>query len=261
MGNAKRIGSCALLAGLVLGLWSRGLSHAQGRGVGADDRMEEDVPGHPDKVKVTHIFRDHRGKGRPGPANCVCGGPEGSAFSLEKAKWFDPTLSFKIYTAHSQLGPSVAEAVEASFGSWTAADPAAPGISATRDDASPGPGIAFDGEQNVSWQPLSAVYGSNTLAVTVYWYSRVKTGGFSRILHFDMAFNADYAWSLPGSPESCGLGASFDVQNVGTHEAGHVYGMAHNNDCNLTMNPTATSGETVKSTLAAGDVNGIRSIY
>ena len=77
-----------------------------------------------------------------------------------------------------------------------------------------------------------------------------------------MAFNTAYIWAVLGITEKCGDGsASFDVQGVGTHEAGHALGMSHNKDCNLTMNPTAAGGETIKSTLAPGDVNGIRAIY
>jgi len=207
-----------------------------------EDRIEENVPGHKDLVKVTHIFR-HK-KGKPASNACVCGGPEGSNYSLEKAKWFDPAINYTIYTMNSGLGAAAGEAVKASFSVWKANEPAAPVAVATQNDAAPGPGIALDSEQNVSWQPLSATYGANTLAVTVYWYSRAKTGGFSKITHFDMAYNTDYSWALLAQTPACGGGAAtaYDVQDIGTHEAGHVYGLNHNSACNLTMNPTAAAG-------------------
>jgi hypothetical protein len=225
------------------------------------DMLEEDVPGQADVVKVTHIFRVNKGKPGSAPA-CSCPGADGSTYSLLKVKWFDPSFNYNIYTLNTSLGASAATAVASSFAAWKNAEPASPAALLGSVNASAaGPGIALDGEQNVSWQPLSATYGPDTLAVTVYWYSRLKIGGFSRISHFDMAFNTDYAWVSAGATESCGGGSGFDVQDVGTHEAGHALGMGHNNGCNLTMNPTASQGETSKSTLGAGDILGIQAIY
>lgn len=223
------------------------------------DRWEEAVPGKPDLVKVTHIFRNQKGKGRSGPA-CSCPGSDGSNYSLEKVKWFNP-IDYTLYTAGSGLGSAVGVAIANSFSVWRVAEPNAPEIRPTQNDADPAPGIALDAVQAVTWAPISALYGSDTLAVTVYWYTRAKIGGFSKVVHFDMAFNTDYSWSLLGAAESCGAGGAFDVRNVATHEAGHVYGTAHNNDCNLTMNPTAAGGETIKSSLAPGDQKGIQAIY
>lgn len=237
-----------------------GGASAQGRG---DDRIEEDVPGRPDLVKVTHIFRTPAVARARATAGCACPGPEGTNYSIERVKWFDPSFSISIYTSGSGVGSAAVTAITNAFGAWRAADPAAPSaIVAAQDFVSAPPPIALDDKQVISWQPLSATYGSSTLAVTVYWASRAKVNGFSKIVHFDMAFNTDYQWTLLGTTESCGGGTgAYDVQNVATHEAGHAYGMGHNNDCNLTMNPTAAAGETVKSTLAVGDISGIKSIY
>jgi hypothetical protein len=243
---------------LVMGL---GWATAYGAQERNDDRLEENVPGHKDWVKVTHIFRHYKAK--PAAAACICGGPESSAYSLEKAKWFDPAINYTIYTLNSGLGAAAGDAIKASFTAWKTNEPAAPSPVAVQNDTAAGPGIALDNEQNVSWQPLSATYGANTLAVTVYWYSRTKTGGYSKIMHFDMAYNKDFPWAMTAGAGACGGGEAtqYDVQAIGTHEAGHVYGLNHNNGCNLTMNPTAAAGETTKSTLAVGDINGIQAIY
>lgn len=226
-----------------------------------DDRVEEVVRGRSGEevVKVTHIFRHAKGKARPAPA-CTCPASDGSGFSQEKVKWLN-AIDYTLYTAGSGLGQAVGPAIINSFSAWRTAEPAAPEVRATQDDAAAGPGIAFDDVQAIGWGPISDTYGSDTLAVTVYWYSRAKVGGFNKVLHFDMMFNTAYSWALSGAGESCGGAGAFDVANVATHEAGHVYGMAHNNDCNLTMNPTATEGETIKSTLATGDKKGIQALY
>ncbi len=52
-----------------------------------------------------------------------------------------------------------------------------------------------------------------------------------------------------------------DVQNVVTHEAGHVLGLAHSSDPTATMYAQAPLGETSKRTLAQDDVNGVCAIY
>ena len=54
---------------------------------------------------------------------------------------------------------------------------------------------------------------------------------------------------------------SMDVQNVVTHEAGHVLGLGHSSDPTATMYASAPLGETAKRTLAADDANGLCSIY
>lgn len=250
MGQVIRL--AALVAVLV---GSASAASAQGP---SDDRIEQEVPGRPDLLKVTHIFRRQPARVRN---PCLCPTSEGTRYTLERVRWNASSFNYTIYTAGSGAGPAAGQAVRDSFDAWRSAEPAAPLAVSSQNDLSPGPGIALDGEQNVSWRRLSDIYGTNTLAVTVYWYSRARTNGFYPIVHFDMAFNTDYPWAVLGLGDSCGGGGAYDIRDVGTHEAGHAYGLGHDTDCNLTMNPTATPGETVKSTLAPGDAAGIRAIY
>ena len=56
----------------------------------------------------------------------------------------------------------------------------------------------------------------------------------------------------------------FDVTNVGTHEMGHVVGLAHVNgakDGCLTMYKFSGLGETHKSSLGWGDLRGLDALY
>ena len=223
-----------------------------------DDRIEQEVPGRPDLMKVTHIFRKRPARAR---TPCLCPTPEGTRYTLERVKWSVSSFNYTIYTVGSGAGFAAGQAVRQSFDAWRSAEPSAPSAIASQNDFSPGPGIALDSEQNVSWQPLSNTYGTNTLAVTVYWYQRTKVNGFNPIVHFDMAFNTDFPWAVLAGGDSCGGASAYDIRDVGTHEAGHAYGLGHDSDCNLTMNPTAATGETIKSTLAPGDAAGIQAIY
>ena len=78
------------------------------------------------------------------------------------------------------------------------------------------------------------------------------------IVGFRMAFDAGDRWSKTGNADS------FDVQNVATHEMGHVAGLAHVNagkDGCLTMYKFSDRGETQKRTLGWGENRGLDQLY
>ena len=78
------------------------------------------------------------------------------------------------------------------------------------------------------------------------------------IVGFRMAFDAGDSWSKTGNADS------FDVQNVATHEMGHVAGLAHVNagkDGCLTMYKFSDRGETQKRTLGWGENRGLDQLY
>ena len=75
---------------------------------------------------------------------------------------------------------------------------------------------------------------------------------------FVITIDTDDAWSVLGNP------VKFDVQNVLTHEFGHVAGLGHVNapkDGCLTMYKLAGRGETQKSILGFGDQRGMKALY
>ena len=53
------------------------------------------------------------------------------------------------------------------------------------------------------------------------------------------------------------------MENVGTHEVGHVVGLGHLEDANAmaTMYPSAPKGEIKKRSLTTGDRDGANDIY
>ena len=79
----------------------------------------------------------------------------------------------------------------------------------------------------------------------------------------DTVFNSnDPLWIAPGEGGGCYEGvAKFDLQNIATHEFGHVYGLDHVSSAYNTMAPTATLGETYKRSLAPGDAAAMRARY
>ena len=82
-----------------------------------------------------------------------------------------------------------------------------------------------------------------------------KTKGISG---FRMAFDSGDLWSTTGTA------GAFDVENVGTHEMGHVAGLGHRNspkDGCLTMCKFSDRGETQKRTLGWGENRGLDKLY
>jgi len=97
---------------------------------------------------------------------------------------------------------------------------------------------------------------SGTLAYVNAWYDTDT----KLLVETDLVFDSSETWSIT---EICPSDA-FDVQNIGTHEAGHtlllndLYDPA---DSEETMYGYASKGENKKRTLDAGDVAGICFIY
>jgi hypothetical protein len=78
------------------------------------------------------------------------------------------------------------------------------------------------------------------------------------IVGFTVKLDKDEPWSIGSTPNA------FDVQNIATHEFGHVAGLAHVSApkavC-LTMYPYADYGEIQKRTLGLGDKLGMQALY
>lgn len=78
------------------------------------------------------------------------------------------------------------------------------------------------------------------------------------IIGFTVTLDKDEPWAI-GSVQG-----TFDVQNIATHEFGHVAGLAHvgaPKDVCLTMYPYADYGEIEKRTLGLGDKLGMQKLY
>ena len=89
---------------------------------------------------------------------------------------------------------------------------------------------------------------------------RIRKG---RILEFDISINTSYAWTTDLSCPLHDCGAR-DLQNVLTHEIGHVLDLYHVSEeaqAELTMAPGAGPDETKKRDLGAGEVLALRRIY
>ena len=90
-----------------------------------------------------------------------------------------------------------------------------------------------------------------------------KINNGESFLEMDVVHNFTVKWDTDESTDP--KGKYWDVQNVATHENGHVFGLAHPGDAHdedkvQTMFASASPKETSKRTLEAnGDIPGIQS--
>jgi hypothetical protein len=181
-------------------------------------------------------------------AGCTNPGLGTSAYSLSGTRVNGPT------TAHFNPAGAVggaASAFQAAFNTWKAANAAAPSISVASDSSVSSP------RADHTYEIMFASLGGRTLALTYTWHW--STGEFES----DTVFSTSVPWfQAPGEGDGCYEGAAqYDLQNVATHEFGHVYGLGHVSSAFNTMAATATTGETYKRSLAPGDAAGIQAIY
>lgn len=98
------------------------------------------------------------------------------------------------------------------------------------------------------------------VATTCSW-SRAVSGGPDSLREADVRFNTrDHTFTdHPG--EACSN--TYDLRSVATHEAGHVFGLAHVGESHesQTMYTNSFACSTAARTLGRGDVLGLRSLY
>ena len=83
-------------------------------------------------------------------------------------------------------------------------------------------------------------------------------------LDFDMIMNSLHKWGIDPDDEGSLTIREYDVQNIVTHEVGHVVGLADLYDetnSELTMYGYGRKGETKKISLEIGDILGCQELY
>src|SRR5262249_39113683 len=116
-----------------------------------------------------------------------------------------------------------------------------------------------DGADRVGWvtSDCDEDYDPAALAVTVTSYDRDS----GRITGAEVVVNADsYTWSAVSDESHCR--GAYDLQDVLTHEVGHVFGLGHEMvDVNATMFPSADMCESSKRDLDPDDLAGLHYLY
>ena len=184
-------------------------------------------------------------------AACVPEGPGGPDYALEGWKVAGP-LTLHLDPATVPGGLSAVSALQAAAGAW--AGVGAPSLSIASDGTATSP--SADGTDEVMFGHI----GASTLSITYTW--RWSSGA----VESDVVLNSSAPWfNAPGEGNGCIAGAgAYDLQDVATHEFGHLLGLGHATaavDRFNTMYPSAFLGETCKRSPKQGDAAGIHAIY
>lgn len=116
--------------------------------------------------------------------------------------------------------------------------------------------VRFGKRDNKNAIVFGRYYYPWAIAVTGIWYNSY-TG---QIYETDMLFNTNYQWGDALADQS-----KMDLQNIATHEFGHVNGLGDIYDSTacgeVTMYGYSDYGETKKRTLESPDINGLLALY
>lgn len=114
--------------------------------------------------------------------------------------------------------------------------------------------VSTDGVNEVYFGALN----EGTIGVTIIWGIFGGPPKDRVLVEWDQVYNTFYDWSDGGDL------LAMDFENIATHELGHSFGMGdlYDTACSeVTMYGYGTEGETKKSSLESGDINGIKALY
>lgn len=219
--------------------------------VGAVKPVKEPV----DKVVLIH-YKDGVAA-RPAPVL------DAASFKLLGVKWKSFPVQYWINPSNGDglMESSVARSVEASFAEWD--DETSKGLFSNAGLwTGPNPDPTVPDYKNVVYWGSMGPDNANIIAMTTIWYTR----GTKAIIDTDIQMNDAMGWGIDADGEGTDdkLANLFDVQNIATHEVGHVCGLGDlygPRDTELTMYGYGAEGEVKKITLAAGDIAGLKKLY
>lgn len=224
------------------------------------------VQGNPDLEKVVFIHR-HAPEGNistkgsiENAGNAITYNTDSANYKLTGVKWG----SGEPYYVKPDPRFDLPRVIAAAFQPWNGAEPFAPVFTRSFMATLPSGtayGLRVDNVNTVSIGNIS-MYGANALAITQYVYNRYTR----QTVEFDQVYNQNVTWKIftSTSETPTRTGTAFDLQDVATHEHGHIFGLGdlyYSSDRYLTMYGYAAPGETLKRTLGRGDIAGIQALY
>lgn len=116
--------------------------------------------------------------------------------------------------------------------------------------------VSTDGKNEVYFADVDS---PGAIAITIVWGIFSGPPQVRELVEWDQVYDeVDFDWS------SSGEAGKMDFENIATHELGHSVGLddLYQDACKLgTMFGYADYGETIKRSLEAGDIAGVRELY
>jgi len=221
-----------------------------------------DVPGHPNlKVRVfVHYPKVKETK----PLQCSVDDPT-SGPVVDLAGWYLQPGKWNYYvntgSAPSSIGPdNFLDLAKSSFATWQNTEVGTAGkVSLNYVNSTSISRKALDGKNIVTF---GSAPGS-ALGITYIWY--YQSTGLAVAVETDTIMNKKFAWSWTSySKTACPNLATYDAQNILTHELGHWVGLDDHYTsayADNTMYGYGAKGEIKKDTLTTGDIDGVAKIY
>lgn len=176
-------------------------------------------------------------------------GSEGSGYVPTGHVWGTNNVGYRINTMSMWLTPSQAiAAIQFAANNWndqTNANIALNYLGTTSANA-----LIKDFTNNVFFRPDNA---SGFIAEAYWWWD-----GSGRLVDADILFHENYRFTVHAL--GCPNGGYF-VEDIGTHEFGHVLGLNHSPDPSSTMYSTTGECTTDHESLTADDRAGIEALY
>ena len=182
---------------------------------------------------------------------------EASAYQLRMTPdsrvliWQNLALTMQIDTSAVPELDGAKAAVEASFEEWIGW-----GVPMKVNHVSvSGPSVvARDQSNRIFWETKNWEYGPDVVAMTISVYNPNS----AIVSETDIVFNAvNFKWTTDPAKTT----GAFDVQNVVTHEVGHLFGMGHSaGKPEATMYASTPAGEVAKRELSTDDRSGVEAL-
>jgi hypothetical protein len=178
--------------------------------------------------------------------------------------WATRNVGYKIGANGSDnlTAESAQQAIRDSFASWSKEHITACTSELTFTDLGTNPSPVLNGMDrvnNIFWVESSWTSNAGHSAAAIALTTNSFYASSGEIIDSDMEFNGQY-FTFTIIDGGCS-GVKQDVLNTATHEIGHLIGLDHPSNPEVTMYASAPSCETKKRTLHTGDQVGACEIY
>jgi Matrixin len=172
--------------------------------------------------------------------------PHLNAYVVNGHSWRTSTVSYYVNPANKYVTDAAAlAAVQAGASAWTGAA----NIRLVYAGKTSGNSLTLNNKNEVFFRDDTSGY----IAEAYWWWD-----GSGRLVDADIVYHENFKFYAgnAGCP-----GDGYYIENTGAHEFGHVLGLGHSSVDVATMWPYSGGCETIRESLDADDISGVRSLY